>query len=71
MKGHPMDVEPGAESPAICPRCKKTFGCGARAEGCWCEALPVLVSPDPAKGCYCPACLRLLAAPAPAATANN
>ena len=68
---HPMDMLPNTESPAICPRCKNSFGCGARADGCWCEALPALRSPDPAKSCYCPACLKQLAATAQAGTTGG
>lgn len=49
---------------ATCPRCGTRFGCGVSAPGCWCEALPALADPTPGRGCYCPACLRTLSAPA-------
>jgi hypothetical protein len=27
---------------------------------CWCAEFPALPEPDPARGCYCPACLRAM-----------
>ena len=46
-----------------CPRCGDTFSCGARADGCWCQALPAIdptrLGDDPASAsCLCPYCLR-------------
>ena len=46
-----------------CPRCGDTFSCGARADGCWCQALPAVdparLGDDPAAAsCLCPCCLR-------------
>ncbi len=46
-----------------CPRCGDTFSCGARADGCWCQALPAVdparLGDDPAAAsCLCPYCLR-------------
>ncbi len=53
----------GAAS-ATCPRCAVMFVCGANAQSCWCETLPVLdVKRRPedllGKGCLCEACLRV------------
>lgn len=52
---------------SFCPRCAKTFTCGALAgqPTCWCANLPVLPSAEKtALSCYCPVCLReLLATP--------
>lgn len=66
-----MEAQAGTESPAVCPRCGSSFGCGARAGRCWCQELPALPDPNPAGGCYCPACLKLLATPAPAGAAKR
>jgi hypothetical protein len=27
---------------------------------CWCDTLPVLPTPEPSRGCYCPSCLKSL-----------
>lgn len=46
---------------SVCPRCGKTFGCGAERgeKTCWCVALPPLAGPRPAgASCLCPDCLR-------------
>ncbi|MFM9968545.1 MAG: cysteine-rich CWC family protein [Burkholderiales bacterium] len=46
---------------AACPRCEKTFSCGAKAGNCWCQSLATLgrVSPEPTN-CYCRVCLEAL-----------
>ena len=41
------------------PRCGDTFSCGARADGCWCRALPARLIPPPgrrsgAASCFAP-----------------
>ncbi len=55
-----------AAEPAIaikrCPRCGRSFDCGARTAPftCWCQARPSLPpAPRPAGGarCLCPECL--------------
>lgn len=45
-----------------CPRCGAAFTCGMNAgqEPCWCTILPLLSTPLPDAGCYCPACLKQL-----------
>jgi hypothetical protein len=48
-------------SAARCPRCRRTFDCGARGDraGCWCMAMPSLPADalDASTGCLCPECL--------------
>ncbi|MGL4575479.1 MAG: cysteine-rich CWC family protein [Burkholderiaceae bacterium] len=47
-----------------CQRCGVSFGCGANAGSCWCQALPALdlsaLPKTQASGCFCPACLEQL-----------
>jgi hypothetical protein len=52
----------------VCPCCKRKFTCGLQAGhgDCWCADLPPLPPPAPdKKNCYCPDCLRALAASQP------
>jgi hypothetical protein len=41
---------------ARCSRCGAPMIC--YPGNCWCDALPLLASPDPAFACYCPSCLK-------------
>jgi hypothetical protein len=55
----------------ICSRCSATFGCGARAGGCWCAdvMLDDVVRADVARfygGCLCPSCLGAIEETRPA-----
>lgn len=52
--------------PKICDSCGNSFGCGARADGCWCEG--VSLTPEIAdalrlkyEDCLCQTCLTDLA----------
>lgn len=50
--------------PVVCPRCGATFACGAATGDCWCfdEAFRLAVPEGGGAGCYCPDCLRAIAA---------
>jgi hypothetical protein len=60
------------ERMSLCPRCGASFECGmveATAQPCWCTRLPALPAAclpapeDEAAGrCFCPDCLRAMAA---------
>ena len=46
----------------VCEACGEAFGCGARAEGCWCVDVPLSVEAatglkDKYLNCLCPRCL--------------
>ncbi|PLX36815.1 MAG: hypothetical protein C0606_13485 [Hyphomicrobiales bacterium] len=51
---------------SVCPRCGTTFTCGAGTGSCWCMGeefrMPLPVEGDAVQGCYCPECLRIVAA---------
>jgi hypothetical protein len=52
-----------------CEACGRSFGCGAEAEGCWCERITLdamtsaRLRSDYAR-CLCPRCLEAAAPPA-------
>ncbi|HUG23451.1 cysteine-rich CWC family protein [Piscinibacter sp.] len=54
-------------APAICPRCREAFRCGARdAAPCWCtrprlDAATLAMLNQRYRGCLCTACLEWLA----------
>ena len=53
-----------AMTTTACPRCGRSFDCGATdsSKPCWCVSLPALPLEQLGKddaGCYCPDCLRL------------
>lgn len=52
--------------PRICPSCAASFGCGAKAEGCWCSEVKISTASTAdlkAKfsDCLCPKCLAIYA----------
>lgn len=59
--------------PVVCPRCGATFGCGAATGDCWCfdEAFRLPVPVEDGAGCYCPDCLRAIAAGEPRVKAKD
>ncbi|HQZ95509.1 MAG TPA: cysteine-rich CWC family protein [Pyrinomonadaceae bacterium] len=51
--------------PKICGSCGNSFGCGAKADGCWCVnvSLPPEIADDlklKYEDCLCPVCLTAL-----------
>lgn len=47
-----------------CPRCGRVFACGmlSGASRCWCADMPAVVPDGDGTSCYCPDCLRRVAA---------
>jgi len=57
------DTTEQASPASTCPRCGRSFVCGAVAglERCWCmERPPLGLVPGADDKCYCPACLDAL-----------
>ena len=62
---------PVPAAPAVCPRCRATFGCGVDTGGCWCRDVQLdAVTRDAFaqyyEGCLCPDCLNALSEARPA-----
>ena len=58
-----IGLSSGAMSTTACPRCGRSFDCGAQdsSKPCWCVSLPALPLEELGRqdaGCYCPDCLR-------------
>lgn len=58
-----MTTATAATAATTCPRCGRSFDCGAQdsSKPCWCASLPLLPPEELgrlAATCYCPDCLK-------------